>query len=114
MTVLIARRPSVRGRDPEAIRSEDERFGADLARAVERYGGTIAGSLGNSGIAVFGVPRVHEDDAFRAVSAALEIGGSPTRDAIDPGSATRVGIATGEVLASGSGAGRRCRSSANP
>ena len=105
MTVLIARRPSVRGLDPEAIRSEDERFSADLARTVERYGGTIASSLGDSVIAVFGVPRVHEDDAFRAVSAALEIRDSPTRDATDPGPATRVGIATGEVLASGSGAG---------
>ncbi len=105
MTVLIARRPSVRGLDPEAIGSEDERFRADLARTVERYGGTIASSLGNAVIAVFGVPRVHEDDAFRAVSAALEVRDSLTRDAIDSGSATRVGIATGVVLASDSGAG---------
>ena len=72
---------------------------------MERYGGTIASSLGDEVMAVFGVPRVHEDDAFRAVSAALEIRDAPARDASGSGSATGVGIATGEVLASGSGAG---------
>ena len=56
-------------------------------------------------MAVFGVPRVHEDDAFRAVSAALEARDALARDATDSGSHTRLAIATGEVLASSSGAG---------
>ena len=105
MTVLVARRPSVRGLDPEALGGEDERYRADLARTVERYGGTIASSLGATVIAVFGVPRVHEDDAYRALSAALEIRDAPTRHALVPSSAPRVGIATGEVLAGGSATG---------
>ena len=61
-------------------------------------------------MAVFGVPRAHEDDAFRAAVAAFEIRDAPSAAvrstrARDP----RVGIATGEVLASGSGAGVTCR-----
>jgi DNA-binding SARP family transcriptional activator len=105
VTVLVARIPSARGLDPEALSGDDERHRAELAQTVERYGGTMVSGLGNPVIAVFGVPRVHEDDAFRAVSAALEIREARAGDAIDPGSATRVGIATGEVLASGSTAG---------
>ncbi len=52
-------------------------------------------------MAVFGVPRVHEDDAFRAAAAALEICTAPTGDGSSAGSATRVGLATGEVLTRG-------------
>ncbi len=100
VTVLIAGRAAVRGLDPEALRSDEERYRTHLARTVGRYGGTIASSLGNEVMAVFGIPRVHEDDAARAVSAALEIRDAPARDAIG------VGIATGEILASASGAGR--------
>ena len=80
VTVLIARRAAVRGLDPEALRSDEERYRAHLARTVGRYGGTIASSLGNEVMAVFGIPRVHEDDAVRAVSAALEIRDAPARE----------------------------------
>ena len=93
VSVLVARGLGGRGVDPEALSREDERYRAHIAETVERYGGTIAGSLGNAVMAVFGVPRVHEDDAFRAAAAGLEIAG-------EAGSAIRVGIATGEVLTS--------------
>ena len=105
VTVMMARRPSVRGLDPEALSHEDKLYSAHLTRTVERYGGRIASSLGDEVMAVFGVPHAHEDDAFRAVSAAFEIRDSPVADAIASGTEPRVGIATGEVLASGSGAG---------
>ena len=105
VTVLVARRPSPRGLDPEAIASEDDRLGAELERAVERYGGTVLSRSGNSGIAVFGVPRVHEDDPLWAASAALEIRDRATGGEGDSGSGPRFGIATGEVLASASDAG---------
>ena len=95
VTVMTVRRTAVRGLDPEALRSDEERYRAQLTRTVGRYGGTIASSLGNEVMAVFGIPRVHEDDAVRAVSAALEIRDAPAREAIS------VGIATGEILASG-------------
>ena len=105
VTVLIARRASIRGLDPEALMSEEERHSADVSQTVARFGGTITRSLGSAVIAVFGVPRVHEDDAFRAVSAALEIRDAQARDAIDSEPATGVAIVTGEVLASGSDPG---------
>ena len=56
VTVLIARQISVRGRDPEALSTEEERYRAQLALTVERYGGTITSSRGNQVMAVFGVP----------------------------------------------------------
>jgi DNA-binding SARP family transcriptional activator/class 3 adenylate cyclase len=101
VTVLAVRRQGVRGRDPEALSGENAQYDAEVARIMERYGGTVTSSLGDSVVAVFGVPEVHEDDALRAVSAALEI-----RDASDSGPTTSAGVATGEVLAGGPSAGR--------
>ena len=106
VTVLIARRPSVRGLGPRGAQPR----GQALPRAPRRgpWSATaeaIASSLGDEVMAVFGVPHAHEDDAFRAVAAAFEIRDAPVGDAIASGTRPRVGIATGEVLASGSGAG---------
>jgi DNA-binding SARP family transcriptional activator len=105
VTVLIAHRPSVRGVDPEALSRAEERYRGDLERTVQRYGGTIASSLGDEVMVVFGVPRAHEDDAFRAACAAIEIRDAPGRDEVSAGAIPRIGVATGEVLASGSGTG---------
>jgi DNA-binding SARP family transcriptional activator len=105
VTVFVARRPRARGMDPEALSREDKRFGAQLGRIVGRYGGVIASALGDEVLAVFGVPRAHEDDAFRAACAAVEIRDASARDELTPPSVPRVGIATGEILASGSRTG---------
>ena len=105
VTVLIARRPSARGVDPEALSRDDKRYRDHLARTVDRHGGTIASTLGDEVMAVFGVPRSHEDDAVRAVSAALEIRDAPAQDATVAGAAPRIGVASGEALVSGSGSG---------
>jgi DNA-binding SARP family transcriptional activator len=105
VTVMMARRPTVRGLDPEALSRDGELYRDQLARTVERYGGAIASSLGDEVMAVFGVPHAHEDDAFRAVSAAFEIRDTLVGEASASGTAPRFGIATGEVLASGSDAG---------
>ena len=62
---------------------------------VERHGGTVEKFIGDAVMAVFGVPQLHEDDALRAVRAAVEM-----RDALpELGVEARIGVNTGEVVA---------------
>ena len=68
-----ARPRSPRRSDPEAVR---ELLGGwfEIARAViDRYGGTVEKFIGDAVMAVWGAPTAHEDDAERAVRAALEL-----------------------------------------
>jgi class 3 adenylate cyclase len=89
-----------RSTDPEAMRAILGRF-FDVARAaIEARGGRVEKYIGDAVMAVFGMPRTHEDDPVRAVDAALEV-----RDRVraDPLLGERVpvhlGVATGEVIA---------------
>ena len=59
--------------DPESLRHLMSRHFERSTTVVERHGGTVEPFAGNGVIAVFGVPAVHEDDALRAVRAAVEI-----------------------------------------
>ena len=59
--------------DPEALRHVMSRFFELAADTIERHGGTIETFVGDEVMAVFGVPAVREDDALRAVRAALEL-----------------------------------------
>jgi class 3 adenylate cyclase len=61
------------GRDAEETRELLSRY-FDLSRAViARYGGTVEKFIGDAVMAVWGAPTAHEDDAERAVRAALEL-----------------------------------------
>jgi class 3 adenylate cyclase/tetratricopeptide (TPR) repeat protein len=80
--------------DPEALRAVLARYFERMRAAVEQHGGTVEKFIGDAVMAVFGVPVVHEDDALRAVRAAVEM-----RDAFpELGVQGRIGITTGEVV----------------
>jgi class 3 adenylate cyclase/tetratricopeptide (TPR) repeat protein len=80
--------------DPEALRTHLARYFDAMKVVVERHGGTVEKFIGDAVMAVFGVPQVHEDDALRAVRAAVEM-----RDALpELGVQARIGLNTGEVV----------------
>jgi class 3 adenylate cyclase len=93
--------------DPEEARQVVGRFYDVVQHVVERwFAGSVANYLGDGVLAVFGLPAAHEDDPERAVRAGLAI-----RDAMPVLNAhlsstfgvqlaVRVGIDTGEVVAS--------------
>src|SRR5215211_5245960 len=59
--------------DPERLRDLLLAYQAACANVVERYDGHVAKYLGDGLLIYFGLPRAHEDDAQRAVSAGLGI-----------------------------------------
>ena len=95
--------------DPDAVHDLARAFFDPLAREVEREGGTVLKFIGDKVMAVFGVPVAHEDDAARAVRAAIAMTGkvrevSRQRD-VDL--SLRVGLNTGLVMVGNVGSGSR-------
>ena len=91
--------------DPESLRRVMSRYFAEMRAALERHGGTVEKFIGDAVMAVFGVPAIHEDDALRAVRAAVEmrqaLGALNKELERDHGVslAARIGVNTGEVVA---------------
>ena len=82
-------------RDPEAVRELLSRYFDTATEAVKLHGGTVEKFIGDAVMAVWGTPTAHEDDAERAVRAALEIVAAvPT---LHPGLQARAGVLTGEA-----------------
>jgi class 3 adenylate cyclase/tetratricopeptide (TPR) repeat protein len=83
--------------DPEIVaRMVDAAF-RQLGEAVAAHGGRVDKFMGDSVMAVFGVPVAHDDDAERAVAAALamrDLGGDL---------AFSIGVNSGEVMATAVG-----------
>ena len=91
--------------DPEELRGVLASYFNELARQIRRYEGTIDKYIGDAVMAVFGAPISHEDDAERAINAALAMQQSIGHLNDDLSRhhgvrlALRIGINTGEVVA---------------
>ena len=81
------------------------RYFAEMRAAVERHGGTVEKFIGDAVMAVWGIPRLHEDDALRAVRAATDMRTAQQRlnDELEERYGVRLrvrtGVNTGEVVA---------------
>src|SRR5918995_561651 len=84
--------------DPEVVRRRVTRFFEQVSHCIETHGGKVEKFAGDAVMAAFGIPQAHEDDAERAVRAALAILDSVT----ELGFEARVGIESGEVVADSS------------
>lgn len=84
-------------RDPETVKELLDGCFDRLVPIIESHGGHVDKVIGDELMAVFGAPVAHEDDAQRAVHAALALG--PTLAELDESLRLRVGVNTGEVLA---------------
>ena len=87
--------------DPEVVRATMARYFERMRTIAERHGGTVEKFIGDAVMVVFGVPRVHDDDAERAVRAGLamrdELAELNRELAVEL--AARVGINSGEAVA---------------
>jgi class 3 adenylate cyclase len=59
--------------DPEDLREVISAYQKCVAEVVQRFGGFVAKYMGDGVLVYFGYPQAHEDDAERAVRAALEL-----------------------------------------
>ncbi len=97
--------------DPEAVKSLVDRALRRLGEEVDRFGGRVDKYIGDNVMAVFGAPVTHEDDAERAVRAALGMQDAMAEINESLGAthgvnlALRVGVNTGEVVAGAVGDG---------
>src|SRR4030095_4006445 len=91
---LVGSTALVAGSDPEVVRRRVTQFFELVSGIIEAYGGTVERFAGDAVMAAFGVPRAHEDDAERALRAAMEI-----REGVaELGLECRIGVEAGEIV----------------
>ncbi len=85
--------------DPEEVKRLVDRWFKRLTEDINSFGGVVDKVLGDAIVALFGAPVAHEDDAERAVRAALKMQSSLQELAVEFGAIEmRIGINTGQVL----------------
>jgi len=84
--------------DPEDLSTVIRRYQACVARTIERFGGFIARYVGDGVLIYFGWPVAREDDAERAVRAALAVITEIAHTLFAEKLRVRIGIATGLVV----------------
>jgi class 3 adenylate cyclase len=99
--------------DSEPLREVLSAYFSAMSQVLERHGGTVEKYIGDAIMAVFGLPRLHEDDALRAVRAALDM--KTALQQLNPrleatwgvSLQNRTGVNTGEVVAGDLSTGQR-------
>ena len=86
--------------DPEELRDVIRNYQQAITAEVARYEAYVARYLGDGALVYFGYPKAHEDDAERAVRAALAILSAVAAQSSPSGEplAAHIGIATGLVV----------------
>ncbi len=85
-------------RDAEAVREQLTEYFGVAQEIITRYGGTVEKFIGDAVMAVWGTPVSYEDDAERAVRAALELVDAVGRLGRDGAKlSARAGVLTGEA-----------------
>jgi class 3 adenylate cyclase/tetratricopeptide (TPR) repeat protein len=91
--------------DSESLREILSRYFEAMRAVLEAHGGTVEKFIGDAVMAVFGLPKLREDDALRAVQAAvaMQTALAETNVLLEEGwgvrLANRTGVNTGEVVA---------------
>jgi class 3 adenylate cyclase/tetratricopeptide (TPR) repeat protein len=80
--------------DPEIVRRRVTAFFEHVSECIERHGGTVEKFAGDAVMAAFGIPQAHEDDAERAIRAALAVRASASDGELQ----MRMGVESGEVV----------------
>jgi class 3 adenylate cyclase/tetratricopeptide (TPR) repeat protein len=99
--------------DSESLRELLQRYFEAMQVVLEGHGGAVEKFIGDAIMAVFGLPKLREDDALRAVTAAQEMQAAlaALNAEFEPGwgvtLANRTGVNTGEVVAGDVTAGQR-------
>ncbi|GAA2927816.1 adenylate/guanylate cyclase domain-containing protein [Kitasatospora cinereorecta] len=99
--------------DPETLRTVTLRYFEAMSAEIVARGGTPEKFIGDAVMAVFGVPVVREDDARRALAAALGMRNALARlneelhTTLGIRLATRIGVNTGQVVAGGDATARQ-------
>ena len=98
--------------DSESLREVMTRYFDAMSAELERHGGVVEKFIGDAIMAVFGLPKLHEDDALRAVRAAADMQAAQERlnDELELNWGVRLtvrtGVNTGEVVAGDAAAQR--------
>ncbi|MBW2608050.1 MAG: AAA family ATPase [Deltaproteobacteria bacterium] len=75
--------------DPEEVKEITSRIFGEISKIVANYDGFIEKYVGDAVMAIFGIPKAHEDDPIRAIKAAREI--HQLVDALSPKVAKKIG-----------------------
>ncbi|MEO8423222.1 MAG: adenylate/guanylate cyclase domain-containing protein [Actinomycetota bacterium] len=99
--------------DSEHLREVLNLYFNEMRLVLERHGGRVEKYIGDAIMAVFGLPRLHEDDAVRAVRAAFEMKerlvdvNEMLHERFGVRLENRTGVNTGEVVAGDVSSGQR-------